>query len=67
MKTIPLLAVMTSLLVDVFGPKSSVGGPMTELLVSFLIMLAADLYKAWGRGPIAGLFCQNLAHVGITP
>jgi hypothetical protein len=40
-KIIALLAVVAVFLADVFGSKSSVGGPMTDLLVTFLIMLAA--------------------------
>ncbi len=46
MKIITLLAVAVVLLVDVFGSKSSVGGPMTDLLVSFLVMLAVGIYEA---------------------
>lgn len=42
---------MAIFLLDVFGSKSSVGGPMTDLLVSFLVMLAVGIYEAWGRGP----------------
>jgi hypothetical protein len=51
-KTITLLAVAAILLVDVFGSKSSVAGPMIDPLVSFLVMLAVGLYGAWGRGPL---------------
>jgi uncharacterized membrane protein YeaQ/YmgE (transglycosylase-associated protein family) len=53
-KTITLLAVTAMLLVDVFGSKSSVGGPMTDLLVVFIVMLAVGIYEAWSkkRGPV---------------
>jgi hypothetical protein len=64
LKIITLLAVLTVLLVDVFGSKSSVGGPMTDLLVSFLIMLAVGLYEAWGRGPIGWVVNVVLAVIG---
>jgi hypothetical protein len=37
-KIITLLAVAAILLVDVFGSKSSVGGPMTDLLVTDLLV-----------------------------
>jgi hypothetical protein len=53
-KTITLLAGAAILLVDVFGSKSSVGGPMTDLLVSFIIMLAVGLYEAWGAARSVG-------------
>lgn len=54
MKTITLFTVIAMLLVDVFGPKSSVGGPMTDLLVVFIAMLAVGIYEAWlkNRGPL---------------
>jgi hypothetical protein len=63
-KTITLLAVAAILLVDVFGSKSSVGGPMTDLLVSFIIMLAVGLYEAWGRGPLGWIVNVFLAVIG---
>jgi hypothetical protein len=61
---IALLAVVAILLADVFGSKSSVGGPMTDLLVSFLVMLAVGLYEAWGRGPLGWIVSVVLAIVG---
>jgi hypothetical protein len=50
---ITLLAVAAMLLVDVFGSKSSVGGPLTDLLVVFIVMLAVAIYESWSmkRGP----------------
>jgi hypothetical protein len=63
-KIIVLLAVATTLFIDLFGSKSSVGGPMTDLLVSFLIMLAVGLYEAWGRGPIGWVVNVVLAITG---
>ena len=55
MKTIALLAVLAMLLVDVFGSKSSVGGPMTDLMVMFVVMLAVGIFEAWSkdRGPLS--------------
>ena len=52
MKIIVLLAVAAMLLVNVFASKSSVGGPMTDLLVSFLIMLVVGFYESRNRGPV---------------
>jgi hypothetical protein len=45
-KTITLLAVMAALLLDFIGPKSSVGGPLTDLMLIFLTMLAVGIYEA---------------------
>lgn len=64
MKTISFFAVVAIVLVDVFGPKSSVGGPMTDLLVSFLVMLAVGIYQAWGQGPLGWLVNVLLAIIG---
>ena len=66
MKIIALVAVAAILLVDVFGSKSSVGGPMTDLLVSLLIMLAVGIYESWskGRGPVGWAVNIVLAVVG---
>jgi hypothetical protein len=63
-KTITLLAMAAILLVDVFGSKSSVGGPMTDLLVSFLVMLAVGIYESWGRSPLSWIVNIVLAIVG---
>ena len=64
MKIISLLAVAAVLLSDVFGSKSSVGGPMTDLLVSLIVMLAGGLHEAWGRGPVGWVVNVVLAVVG---
>lgn len=66
MKIIALVAVAAILLVDVFGSKSSVGGPMTDLLVSVLVMLAVGIYESWskGRGPLGWAVNIVLAVVG---
>ena len=54
MKTITLLAVAAMLLVEVFGPTSSVGGPMSFMLVFVVVMLTVAIHEAWsnGRGPV---------------
>ncbi|MEH2477158.1 putative membrane protein YeaQ/YmgE (transglycosylase-associated protein family) [Nitrobacteraceae bacterium AZCC 2146] len=54
MKIITLLAVMAMLLQAVIGTKSSVGGPMTMLLIVFLAMLAVGIQQALvkKRGPL---------------
>ena len=55
MKTITLLAVAAMLLLEVFGPTSSVGGSMGFVLVLLVVMLAVAIYEAWSnrRGAIA--------------
>ncbi|UPK23720.1 hypothetical protein [Bradyrhizobium sp. 195] len=54
MKTITLLAVAAMLLLEAFGPTSSVGGSMTFMLVFVVVMLAVAIYEAWSnrRGAI---------------
>ncbi|MCK1723468.1 hypothetical protein [Bradyrhizobium sp. 141] len=54
MKTITLLAMAALLLLEAFGPTSSVGGPMTFMLVFVVVMLAVAIYEAWSnrRGTI---------------
>ncbi|MBX9710843.1 MAG: hypothetical protein K2X60_07410 [Xanthobacteraceae bacterium] len=54
MKTITLLAVIAMWLLAFAGSKSSVGGPLTMMLIAFLTMLAVGIYEAWSekRGPI---------------
>jgi hypothetical protein len=65
-KIIALVALAAILLADVFGSKSSVGGPMTDLLVSVLIMLAVGIYESWSkvRGPLGWAVNIVLAVVG---
>jgi hypothetical protein len=57
---------MAMLLLDLFGPKSSVGGPLTDLLVAFLIMLAVGIYESWSekRGPLGWIMNIVLALIG---
>jgi hypothetical protein len=47
MKTITLLAVLAMLLLQLSGPKSSVGGPLTMMLILFVAMLAVGIHEAW--------------------
>jgi len=65
-KTIILLAVAASLLVAVFGPTSSVGGPMTVMFVLFLAMLTVGIYEAVSnrRGPLGWVVNIVLAVIG---
>lgn len=66
MKIIALLAVMAMLLIDLFGSKSSVGGPMTDLLIAFLTMWAIGIHEAWSenRGPLGWIVNIVVALVG---
>ena len=49
MQYIALIAVMTLLLLELSGaiPRSSVGGPMTIVLVFFIAALAVGIREAW--------------------
>ena len=47
MKIITLIAVMAMLLLSVAMPTSSVGGPLTIMLILFLVMLAVAIHEAW--------------------
>ena len=49
MKTITLLAVIAMLLLQLSGPKSSVGGPLTIMLILFVAMLAVGIHEAWSN------------------
>ena len=49
MKIITLLAVMAMLLLSVAMPASSVGGPLTIMLILFLVMLAVGIHEAWSK------------------
>ena len=69
MKTITLLAVAAMLLLEVFGPTSSVGGSMSFMLVFVVVTLAVAIYEAWANrrgalGWIVNLFVSILG--GLT-
>lgn len=51
MRTITLIAVIAILLLELTDalPKSSVGGPMTMMMIVFLAVLALGLYEAWSQ------------------
>ncbi len=74
MKTITLLAVMAVLLQDIIGTTSSVGGPLTDLLILLIAMLTVGIYQAWAkrRGPfgwivnIVGSIIGGLAAVSFA-
>jgi hypothetical protein len=63
-KTITLFTVAAILLMHLFGSRSGVGSPTTDILVSFAIMLAVGIYEAWGRGLVGWLVYSVLAVVG---
>lgn len=64
MKTITVLAVLAFVLADLFGSNSSIGGPMTDLLISLMAMLMVGIHQAWGRGPIGWIVCTVLSVIG---
>jgi hypothetical protein len=43
-----------------FGSKSSVGSPMNDLLLMFVVMLAVGIYEAQGRRLVGRLVCGVL-------
>ena len=49
MKIIALIAVMAMLLLSLAMPNSSVGGPLTIMLILFLVMLAVGISEAWSK------------------
>jgi uncharacterized membrane protein YeaQ/YmgE (transglycosylase-associated protein family) len=55
-KTIAPLSVAAILLIELSGamPRSSVGGPLTIMLIMFIAMLAVGIHEAWTkkRGPL---------------
>ena len=64
MKTITLFTIAAILLMHLFGSRSAVGSPMTDILLSFAVMLAVGIYEAWGRGLVGWLIHGVLAVIG---
>lgn len=68
MKYIALIAVMGILLLVVSGalPQSSVGGPLTLMLIFLLAMLAVGIHEAWSnkRGVLGWIVSIVAAVVG---
>lgn len=60
MKAIILLAMAAMLLVEIFGPKESVGGSMTFMLVFVLVVLSVAIHEAWSQARGAGGWIVNL-------
>jgi hypothetical protein len=65
-KTITLLAVAAMLLQAAFGTTSSVGGPMTILLILFITMLAVGIHEAWSnrRGVLGWIVTMVASIIG---
>ncbi len=65
MKTIASITFVAALL-GIVANDSSVGGPMTVLLIVVLAMLAVGIHDAWtnGRGPLGWLASIVLAFLG---
>ena len=62
MRTIVPVAVAAIVLIDVLGgiPWSSVGGPLTLLLISIVAMLAVGVHEAWASGRGIGGWILNI-------
>lgn len=60
MKAIILLAMAAMLLVEIFGPKESVGGSMTFMLVFVLVILSVAIHEAWSQARGVGGWIVNL-------
>lgn len=67
-KTIALLSVAALLLVELSGamPRSSVGGPLTIMLIMLIAMLAVGIHDAWTkkRGPLGWIASIVAAVIG---
>jgi hypothetical protein len=74
-KTIALITSLGVILVDLFGPKASVGGPLVMGLVVIIAMFAVGVYEAWTSKRsvvgwivnILGAFVGGLVAVTIVP
>ncbi|MBM3543866.1 MAG: hypothetical protein FJX44_05095 [Alphaproteobacteria bacterium] len=68
MRIIILIAVIAMVLLEVSDalPKSSVGGPMTAMMIVFLAVLVLGLYEAWSqkRGAMGWIVSIVAAVVG---
>jgi hypothetical protein len=68
MRIIILIAVIAMLLLELSDavPKSSVGGPMTMMMIVFLAVLVLGLYEAWSqkRGAMGWIVSIVAAVVG---
>ena len=68
MKIITVIAVMVMVLIDLSDaiPKSSVGGPMTMMMIVLLAVVALGLYDAWSqkRGVLGWIVSIVAAVVG---
>jgi hypothetical protein len=63
-KTITLFTIAAILLMHLFGSRSGVGSPMTDILLSIAVMLVVGIYEAWGRGLVGWLIHGVLAIIG---
>jgi len=65
-KIITLIAVMAMLLLSVAMPTSSVGGPLTIMLIMLIAMLAVGIHDAWTkkRGPLGWIASIVAAVIG---
>ena len=68
MKIITVIAVMVMVLIDLSDaiPKSSIGGPMTMMMIVLLAVVALGLYDAWSqkRGVLGWIVSIVAAVVG---
>jgi hypothetical protein len=62
MRIIAPIAIAGIVLIDVLGgiPTSSVGGPLTLLMISVIAMLAVGVHEAWASGRGIGGWILNI-------
>lgn len=65
MKAIVPLAIAAMLMAEIFGPKESVGGSMTFMLVFIVVTLSVAAYEAWSQVRGVGGWIVNIIAAGI--
>jgi len=64
-KAIVPLAIAAMLMAEIFGPKESVGGSMTFMLVFIVVTLSVAAYEAWSQVRGVGGWIVNIIAAGI--
>lgn len=65
MKAIVPLAIAAMLMAEIFGPRESVGGSMTFMLVFIVVTLSVAAYEAWSQVRGVGGWIVNIIAAGI--